>query len=274
MTSGTTAVVTGASTGIGHAAATALAGRGWTVWAGVRNEDDAARVAEDGLHPVMLDVTDPAQVERAASTVLSDGGIDVLVNNAGVGAASPIETLSDELLQHLFDVNVHGLHRVTRTFLPAIIESRGRVINVSSIAGRLALPFMGAYAASKHAVEALSDALRREVGHLNVRVAVIEPGVVTTPIWTKATDLSVDPESLPPHYKTLAERMLGRVEQVGEHGISPEEVADAIVHAATSPFPRNRYALPLPERVAARVAQALPERVSDLLVRAGVALRS
>ncbi len=263
-----TALVTGASTGIGRASARALSTT-HHVWAGVRNDADAASVLADGLTPITLDITRPANVAAAVETIAAfgDGTLDVLVNNAGIAVPMPLESISDEDFAHQFEVNVFGLHRVTRELLPAIIAARGRVVMVGSIAGRVGFPIMGAYASSKHAVEGYSDVLRREVAHLGVRVAVIEPGMVATPIWEKSISGDDVVDALPERYRDLARKVRDRASNGPTTGIAPEEVAAAIVHAATSDRPRGRYALPTQERVIARLLPLLPETLSDALLR-------
>lgn len=270
------ALVTGASTGIGRAVARALLTEGFDVYAGVRTPADAEHVAREGMTPVTLDVTKPDDVTAARGLVADEtsGRLDVLVNNAGVAAAGPLETLSDDDFHRVLEVNVLGLHRVTRTFLPLVIAARGRVINMGSISGRLALPLLGAYAASKHAVEALTDVLRRETTDLGVRVALIQPGQVATPIWGK-TDLSDETiAELPERYRELASTMRDAAGDAAEDGLPPDEVATAVLHAAISAFPKARYALPTEERVAARLVGLLPESVTDRLVDWEVRRRS
>lgn len=265
------AVVTGASTGIGRATARALSAT-FEVHAGVRNDEDAASVQADGLVPLRLDVTDPGSVVAAiaAARDAGDGRIGLLVNNAGIAVSNPLEALTDDDLARQFEVNVFGLHRVTREALPAIIAAKGRVVNLSSVAGRVGLPLMGAYGASKHAVEGYSDALRREVADFGVHVAVIEPGMVNTPIWDHSVPGEDALAALPERYHALARKVRNRALKGPEVGIAPEEVAAAIVHAATAERPRARYAMPLQDRIVARVLPLLPETIQDRLVMARI----
>ena len=173
------ALVTGASTGIGRACATHLAGLGFHVLAGVRDPADAP----DGLEPLLLDVTSESDVAAAAERV--GGELHALVNNAGIAISGPVEIVPVEEWRRLMEVNLLGQVAVTRALLPAILRARGRVVNMSSISGRVANPLFGPYAASKFALEAVSDALRREVGPHGVRVVSVEPGGIATPIWGK-----------------------------------------------------------------------------------------
>jgi NAD(P)-dependent dehydrogenase (short-subunit alcohol dehydrogenase family) len=184
-------LVTGASSGIGEATALRLARAGWDVLAGVRREEDAERLRGLGVEPVLLDVTDPAAV-----AALDLERLDGLVNNAGIALALPLELLPLDELRRVLEVNVVGQLAVTQAVLPAVRAARGRVVNVGSIAGRSSLPFLGAYAASKFALEAVTDALRVELRPWGIRVAIVEPGSIATPIWTKGAqrfeELTID----------------------------------------------------------------------------------
>ena len=175
------ALVTGASSGIGRACATHLASRGFHVLAGVRNEADAPPRTE----PIRLDVTRAEDIAAAAERV--GPSLHALVNNAGIAVNGPIEVVPVEDWRHQFEVNVIGQVAVTRALLPALLDARGRIVNMSSIGGRVAMPLFGPYAASKFALEAVSDTLRREVGPHGVKVARVEPGIIATPIWGKGS---------------------------------------------------------------------------------------
>jgi len=260
------AVVTGASTGIGRATAMALKDAGFVVFAGVRNAKDAKEAEAAGLDAVRLDVTKDSEVATVAEHVLArtNGRLDLLVNNAGIATGAPVEVLAVADLDKVLQVNVVGLHRVTQAFLPALIEAKGRIVNIGSIAGRVGMPIMSAYVASKHAVEGYSDSLRREVAHLGVKVAIIEPGPVATPIWDKAKFVP-DPDRIPQRYHRFLGAIANSID-AGADGIPPEDVAKAVLHAATASRPRARYPLPLREFVMAKVMPALPEFVADALV--------
>ena len=175
------ALVTGASTGIGRACALHLAGRGFDVLAGVRNPADAP----EGLEPLRLDVTSEADVAAAAERVGDE--LHALVNNAGIAISGPVEVVPMDEWRRQLEVNLLGQIAVTRALLPAIVRARGRIVNMSSISGRVANPLFGPYAASKFGLEAVTDALRREVAAHGVRVVGVEPGVIATPIWAKGT---------------------------------------------------------------------------------------
>jgi NAD(P)-dependent dehydrogenase (short-subunit alcohol dehydrogenase family) len=261
-------LVTGASSGIGRASSLALHAKGLHVWAGVRTSLEAEAAEAMGLHPVLLDVTDPAAVADAAGTILALSGskLHALVNNAGIAVADLVELLSDQDLRRQFEVNLFGMHRVTRTFLPAIIASKGRVINIGSIAGRMGLPFMGPYVATMHAILGYTDTLRREVRHLGVKVSIIEPSQLDTPIWGKAAPDDDYLEQLPTHYRKLAKPMFTRTRSDNEGGANVEGVAELVVHAATSRLARARYPLPMRDRITSRVGELIPKFVMDRVV--------
>ncbi|MDX1511643.1 MAG: SDR family oxidoreductase [Nitriliruptorales bacterium] len=266
--------ITGASTGIGLVTARRMADKGWRVFAGVRKEEDADAAAEAGFDPVICDVTSDEQVAAAAEQVTADKPLDGLVNNAGVAVGLPLEAVDPKDFEWQLAVNVLGPHRVTRALLPSLIDASGRVVNVGSISGRIGSPFLGPYVASKHALEGWSDVLRREVAQFGVKVSVIQPGAVKTPIWDKARDVESDLAALPDRYREQAPGVLDAIVRSGaENGIEPEEVADAIEHALTAERPRARYAMPFKHRVAARVLPALPAVLSDRIVAAEIARR-
>jgi NAD(P)-dependent dehydrogenase (short-subunit alcohol dehydrogenase family) len=177
-------LVTGASSGIGEATASHLASLGFRVFAGVRKDEDAERLRER-VTPVKLDVVDEESIATARREVeeAAPDGLAGLVNNAGVSVSGPVEFIPLEELRRQLEVNVIGQVAVTQAFLPAIRRARGRIVNVSSVGGRVALPLMSPYNASKFALEAVSDSLRREVRQFGVHVAVVEPGAIRTRIW-------------------------------------------------------------------------------------------
>lgn len=183
-------LITGASTGIGQAVALEMRGRGWRVFATVRKSSDVVDLTKVGrglIEPLIMDVTDEESVKQAVATVQERSGrLDAVVNNAGVAVSGPIEQLTTEDLQKQFDINLFGVHRVTRACLPMLRASKGRIVQISSVSGRVTLPFTGAYAASKYALEAYSDALRMELAGSGVKVIVIQPGSIQTPIWDKS----------------------------------------------------------------------------------------
>jgi NAD(P)-dependent dehydrogenase (short-subunit alcohol dehydrogenase family) len=284
-----TVLLTGASTGIGRATALRLAGSGWTVLAGVRKATDGEALQAAGgerVMPVELDVTDHAQIERAAELVAeltgsakgagagteasSPGRLDALVNNAGIGFGGPLELISEESLRAQFDVNVFGQVAVTRALLPALRAARGRIVIVSSVGGRVALPFSAPYGASKHALEAIGDALRGELHSSHVDVSLIEPGSVKTPIWAKSREqagqVSIPPE-LQREYGHLPAAFEKTLHDTERRGIAPELVAETIEKALTARRPRTRYLLGRDARAMVLGKALLPDRVFDLIAR-------
>ena len=184
-------VITGASSGIGEACALRLDKAGWRVFAGVRKEADAERLKQEGserLTPVFMDVIDEGSIMKAEETVrnaVGEVGLAGLVNNAGVGIHGPLEFLLLEDLRRQLEVNTIGQIAVTQAFLPLIRKGRGRIVNIGSIGGKMATPFLGPYSASKFAMEALTDSLRQELRPWDIHVAIVEPGSIATPIWDK-----------------------------------------------------------------------------------------
>jgi NAD(P)-dependent dehydrogenase (short-subunit alcohol dehydrogenase family) len=269
-----TVVVTGASTGIGEASARQLSRLGFDVVAGVRSEEAAARAREAGLEPVRLDVTDTASVAAAAAFVearVGDRGLDGLVNNAGVAVSGPVELVPLDEWRRQLEVNLIGQVAVTQALLPALLRRRGRVVMVSSIGGRVAAPLFGPYSASKFGLEAVSDALRREVAELGVRVVVVEPGAIATPIWDKGITVGDeivargDPTARA-RYSRLIDRVRAAADEMGSRGLPPSAVAEVISEAMTAEKPRTRYLVGREAKLRARLAQLLPDRALDALV--------
>ena len=243
-------VVTGASTGIGHTTCMDLASRGIPVYAGVRKQSDFDKWSDiEGVHPLMLDVCDAAQIAAAAEQVTREhpGGIRGLVNNAGIAVAAPLAIIPIDAFEQQMDVNVTGLLRVTQVFLP-LMRPGSRLINVSSMAGKVSFPGAGAYHASKHAVEAISDTLRLELKSSGIKVSIIEPGRIATPIWESSRNTAegllrrIPPEQFAP-YKKLMDAVAKSVSGAERNGASPVLCAKAIYAALTARRPRTRYAV-------------------------------
>jgi NAD(P)-dependent dehydrogenase (short-subunit alcohol dehydrogenase family) len=270
MASGTV-LVTGASTGIGEATALRLRELGFDPVAGVRSDEDAERLARSGLRTVKLDVTDAEQI-AAVGGELGAGALSGLVNNAGIAVAAPLEFLPLDQLRRQLEINLVGQVAVTQALLPALRRGRGRIVNVSSIGGRVALPLLGAYAMSKFGLEAFSDSLRRELRHQGVDVIVIEPGGVKTPIWKKGSALADElTKGMTPEGERLYGRMIeavrretAKIEQV--RGLPPREVAEVIGTALTASRPRARYVVGRDAKARAISARVLPDRVMDRLI--------
>lgn len=261
-----TVVVTGASSGIGDASALRLRRGGWRVLAGVRSEEDAGRLRSQGLEPLMLDVTD-AEAIAAAAADLRDEPLAGLVNNAGVAVAMPLELVPLDELRRQLEINLVGQIAVTQAFLPALRRGRGRLVNVGSIAGRSALPFLGPYAASKHALEATTDAFRIELRPFGIEVSIVEPGTIATPIWTKGGEtFQRIAESLPEGaiepYAARIGAFRAAAAAAGRRGEPAEEVAKAIEHALTAAKPRTRYVVGRDAKRRAWI-ERLPDRWRD-----------
>jgi NAD(P)-dependent dehydrogenase (short-subunit alcohol dehydrogenase family) len=264
-------LVTGASSGIGEATALHLKELGFDAVAGVRKDEDAERLAAGRLRTVKIDVTDTDSI-AAARTELGDGPLAGLVNNAGIAVAAPLEFLPLDQLRRQLEINLIGQVAVTQAFLPALRAGRGRIVNVSSIGGRVALPLMGAYNASKFGLEAVSDSLRRELLSHGVDVIVIEPGGVKTPIWRKGNELASELSSdMPPEAARLYGRLIEALRKATakistETGIEPREVAETIGRALTAKRPRARYLVGRDAKIRGPAAKVLPDRVMDRLV--------
>jgi NAD(P)-dependent dehydrogenase (short-subunit alcohol dehydrogenase family) len=271
-------LISGASTGIGRACALELAEKGFTVYAGVRRPEsgEALQAASAGrVVPVLLDVTDTASIARAVECVVEANGertLSALVNNAGIVVAGPLEYLPLDALRAQFEANVFGTVALTQACLPLLRAGRGRIVNMSSISGRFASPLLGPYAASKFALEALSDSLRRELAPWGIPVSIVEPGKVATPIWEKSAAaagamLEGFPAEANAAYGAAVEHARRRARRASQTGIPAEAVA-AVVHAAlTAPRPRTRYLVGRDARIGALMARWLPDRVLDHYAR-------
>lgn len=269
-------VITGASTGIGRATALWLDSRGWRVFAGVRKEDDATALREaasERLTPLTLDVTDPAQIAAAAELVgkeVGEAGLDGLVNNAGVSLPSPLETMPIDDFKLQIDVNLTGQVAVTQALLPQIRQARGRIVFISSIGGRIAFPFTGAYHAAKFGIEAVGDVFRRELRGWGISVSVVEPGSIATEIWDRGDQAADEIGERSPAREELYGKAIAHYRKVirntAERGIPPEKVAAVIEHALGARRPRTRYLVGLDAKVQARLKYVIPTRVFDRIV--------
>jgi NAD(P)-dependent dehydrogenase (short-subunit alcohol dehydrogenase family) len=280
-------LVTGASKGIGAACTHRLVRDGFRVYAGVRRDADGEALvtaAGDAVVPVLLDVTDSGQIAAVVSRIAGEcgeRGLQALVNNAGIAVAGPLEFLPMDELRLQLEVNVTGQFAVTQACLPLLRRARessrgdhraGRIVFMSSVAGRSSLPFMGPYAASKFALEAAADALRVELKPFGLAVSLIEPGVIATPIWETSRDRAArNISGMPPqheeYYGRAIRAMQSRIDSLG--GLPAERVADVVAHALTAKRPRIRYVVGRDARL--RIAmQILPDRMHDWLVAAAV----
>ena len=264
------AIVTGCSSGIGEATAIAFARAGYRVFAGVRSPAAMARVADTArgvrLRPIALDVTDRTQVREAARTALEEAGhVDVLVNNAGYALVGAISDLTDDLLRRQFDTNLFGHLALTREVVPAMRERRrGVIVNVSSLAGRVSVPLMGAYCATKFALEAMTMALRLELRPWNVHACLIEPGPVRTRFEQKAIEASREVLENPASAYADAYALTRQYFAHPMYGAaSPEQVARTILRAASARRPRVRYTVRLRDAVVAAFSRFAYTRLGE-----------
>jgi len=272
------ALVTGTSSGIGEACVRRLAAGSWTVYAGVRRPEDGERLAGVGgdVRPLILDVSDTEQVDAAVDrlqTDTGDQGLAGLVNNAGIGVGGPVEYLSDEDWQRVFDVNLFAPVRLSRLAMPLLRAGHGRIVYIGSVGGRLAAPGLGPYAASKHALEAVAEAQRQELRRAGgLFVSLVEPGEVKTAIWDKAQgelaalDQMRD-EQGHERYGWLLEQSKGFLDEGRRQGVDADRVARAVEHALTARTPKRRYLVGPDAKISGHVISKTPDRVRDALVR-------
>jgi NAD(P)-dependent dehydrogenase (short-subunit alcohol dehydrogenase family) len=270
-------LITGASTGIGRATALHLDGKGWRVFAGVRREEDAASLRDAGserLVPLMLDVTDSAQIAEAVDRIggeVGDGGLDGLVNNAGIAVPGPLETLPVDDFKRQIEVNLTAHVAVTQAMLPSIRRAPGRIVFITSIGGLMAFPMFGAYHAAKFGLEAVGDVFRQELRPWGIKVAIVEPGSIATPLWERG-DAEVDAiggRAADGHAELYGEAIEAYREvarKTGARGIPAEKVATKIERALSARRPRTRYLVGADARGQAFVSRLLPDRLVDWLV--------
>ena len=272
MSSSGTVVITGVSTGIGRATALRLARAGFDVLAGVRREEDGAdlRAQEGRIEPVLVDVTDAGQIASLAARV---GALPLagLVNNAGIAVAGPLEGVPIDLVRRQYEVNVFGLLAVTQALLDPIRAGQGRIVNIGSIGGRINTPFVGPYSSSKAAVRSLSAALRRELRPWDIRVALVEPGALDTPIWRKGEAGAQETiDALPDRVRTLYARpldaLVAATRKIAANASSADDAAQAIEHALTAERPKAIYTVGREARIQGALHSVLPARAFDALV--------
>ena len=279
-----TVVITGSSTGIGQACAMELDRRGFRVFAGVRSQTDGERLqseASSRLVPLRLDVTVAESIAAAARSVadaVGEVGLAGLINNAGIVVAGPLEILPIEELRKQLEVNVVGQVAVTKAFLPLLRRARGRIVNMGSANGRFAPPYLGPYAASKHAMEAISDAMRSELRSWGIHVSLIEPGSIATPIWEKsfaaADSLTKDtaPDTLAMYQRDL-EALRKSTQKLADTALPVDRVVRAVMHALTAARPKTRYPVGLQTHLLFRLVKWVPDRLWDRIVQRAMGLR-
>jgi NAD(P)-dependent dehydrogenase (short-subunit alcohol dehydrogenase family) len=271
-------VVTGASTGMGAATVRELARKGFHVLAGVRREVDADALrglSIEGIEPHILDITVESDVAAIADRVARDPlhrPLRALVNNAGIAINAPVETLPLAQWRREFEVNLFGHIAMTQALLPALLSSSGTVVNISSVGGKFALPTYGAYAGSKFALEAVSDALRREVSDAGIRVVVVEPGAVKTEMAERgiATAEGLKANMTAPQlarYGDLTAAVAAQARSFTKTGVSAEHAAKVIAKAATASHPRTRYTVGRDAAILVRITRVVSDRVLDRIIR-------
>lgn len=267
-------VITGASTGIGRATAEHLASQGWVVFAGVRKEADGQALTEanSAIRPIILDVSRPEQIAASVETVsaaLGNHKLSGLVNNAGIADMGPLPVQSMDEIRWHFEVNVFGLIAMSQAFAPrlgmdeSLDGASGRIINISSVGGRVAAPFLGAYTATKHAVESVTDSFRRELMMFGIDAICVGPGAIKTPIWDKdAERMDANLYANTPWSDAIA-RFSKVFRDTGEKGYPASHVAEVIETALSHPKPKARYA-PVPQKFRNfRLPTMLPKRLLD-----------
>lgn len=277
-----TVLITGCSSGIGAATAHLLREAGWRVFPTARKPEDLDSLRADGFDPIALDLADPASVAQAARAALerSDGQLGALVNNAGFCQAGALEDIPREALRAQFEANVFGLHDLTRALLPAFRrQGHGRIVNVSSVFGRIAVPMVGSYCASKYALEALSDALRIELWGTGIWVALIEPGAILSRFRHNAAEQlaqAVDSKQsgFGSAYEHEIERRRRQIKRADFFTRPPEEVARKIRHALESAHPRRRYPVTPAAHLVEFLVRFVPAAWTDRLLAKRVPLRT
>jgi NAD(P)-dependent dehydrogenase (short-subunit alcohol dehydrogenase family) len=272
------AVITGASTGIGAATARELARRGFHVLAGVRRDQDADAIRGPGIEPLILDITNPDHIRALATRVHGDPqgrAVRALVNNAAIQANVPIEAFAIDEWRRMFEVNLFGHVAVIQALLPALIRTKGRVVNISSVGGRIAMATYGPYAGTKFALEAVSDSLRREVAPFGVQVVVVEPGAVRTEMLGRA--IATAQELVSAMTPEQSQRYGGLVQAVNRQavsstrsGLTADAAAKVIATAITARKPRTRYTVGRDAALLTRLARILPDRMLDRLFAAAL----
>ncbi len=272
------AVISGASSGIGAATARELARRGFHVLAGVRRERDADTIRGPGIEPLILDITVPDHIRALVARVHGDPrgrAVRALVNNAGAPVNVPVEAFAIDDWRRLFEVNLFGHVAMTQALLPALVRSKGRVVNISSVGGRIAMATYGPYAGTKFALEAVSDALRREVAPFGVEVVVVEPGAVRTEMLGRVVATAqqhaaaMTPEQ-EQRYGGLVQAIAAQAASATKSAMPAEAAAAVIAEAVTARKPRTRYTVGRDAALLTRLVRILPDRALDRLLAAAL----
>jgi len=271
-------LVTGCSSGIGRATALLLRDGGWHVLPTARSEEDLEGLRAEGFNPVALDLVDPGSVDRAVSETLElfEGSIGALVNNAGFGQFGAVEDVGREDLRRQFEVNLFGMQQLTNRLIPRFRQQGwGRIVNVSSVYGRVTAPMVGIYCASKYAMEALSDALRMELRGSGVALSLIEPGAIRTEFRRNAAEqaersLDLQAAEFKERYSKIIKKKKERSSKPSSFSLPPEAVAKKIRRALESRRPKARYCVTIPAHIAAFMRRAAPTSLLDRILGSSV----
>ena len=270
-------LITGTSSGIGAACALDLDGRGFRVFAGARKPADSQRLAEQAsgrLVPLLIDVTEPESIRAAVETIgaaVGESGLAGLVNNAGIVVPGPLELVSHDRFRRQLEVNVLGTHAVIQAFLPLLRAATGRIVILSSIAGIVSPPYWGPYSASKRALEAIADALRLELRQWGIKVSVVEPDSIATPIWDKFQEATVEvQEDLPDAQRDLYREDLDHLRELAEElarkGMPVDRVVKVVRHALCARRPKTRYPVGFRTRAAVWGKRFIQDRHLDWIL--------
>jgi NAD(P)-dependent dehydrogenase (short-subunit alcohol dehydrogenase family) len=266
-----TVLITGTSSGIGEACVEALAADGWRVFAGKHREEDAIAGTPGAVTPLALDITSEGSIEAARDEIARAGGLDALVNNAGISGAGPVETVPMTTVRDVLETNLIGQFAVTQAFLPMLRASAGRIVFVSSLGGRVAFPYASPYHASKFGLEGLAESLRAEMVPFDVDVSLVEPGSMSTQIWAKGRSAladaraRMDDEQRDAYGEALEkfdEQLAGQ-----EDSEDPAEVAEVVVEALTASSPSDRYLVGRGAGALARVRPLIPAPLFDRIAQ-------
>jgi len=263
-------LVTGAASGIGKATVLTLAQKGFGVYATYATDKSQTELEKlrgvNGIEAFKLDITNDGDVANAVAFIEGKGiHLFALVNNAGIFSPGPLMEFPVERLIEQYNVNVFGMHRLTKALFPLLLKSKGRIVNVSSVAGYVATPFSGPYASSKHAVEGWSDSLRRELMPWDIKVIVVEPALINTPLWDRDVEERIERYRGSIFYEANRKKLEHEAAEAKTHGVQPEVVAEAIYQALTVPNPKPRY-LVTNHPVRHRLVRFLPDALLDRLI--------
>ena len=269
-----TVLITGCSTGIGFATACALRDKGWTVVPTVRSDADFRTLELEKMNPVKLDITDEYSIQQAVTTTLSltEGKLGGIVNNVGIGQMGAIEDLSLEAMRNQFEVNVFGMQALTNQLIPTFRQQGyGRIVNISSVLGRVSMPFAGIYSATKFAMEAMGDAMRIELIGTGIGVSLIEPGPIETAFRSSANNyadmyLTAGESRFADHYRTQLDEQRKMTTQNSRFMLPPEAVAKKVHHALNSRYPHRRYTVTFPATLGMLLRRFAPYALSDAIL--------